>query len=360
MSDAGPSDTRSEASANLADSGAEAIPSLDANEDRAAVADAGLDLSSNQHDASESQPDDAAADTWSAGLDGLPAVDATDSADAVTPPGRCDRSKPFGVPVLVNLPGWRSGITDGIPRLSPDELHLYFTSTRRPDTKAIFHATRPSRDAAFTDPALVTAVDSNDYDVASTVTGDGLTMYFETFRTGNFTIYTATRPADDQPWSPPALFSGWLPAAGKADGGPFVTLGGDALYTHTNRVGDGRLHIFRAARGQSGAWGENALVTTALATSSELLPVASADELTLLYASDRVDGAKGGLDIWLATRTSTEVPFTGAVNVDAVNSALDEAPGWISPDSCSLYLERHNNAEGRIYVAHRAAATAGD
>jgi hypothetical protein len=86
---------------------------------------------------------------------------------------------------------------------------------------------------------------------------------------------------------------------------------------------------------------------------SDQHPAVSADDLWVFFASDRA-GGMGGLDIWMATRTSTSVAFNAPVDLGGVNSAGKEIPDWISPDTCRLYL--HSDQSGgaeHIFVATR-------
>ena len=90
-----------------------------------------------------------------------------------------------------------------------------------------------------------------------------------------------------------------------------------------------------------GPWSAPASAESVSGTSSELntsfqdgCPILSPDGLSLYMASNR-PGGMGGLDIWVATRTSTTSPFAAPVNLGApVNSTADDfcpspmAGGW--------------------------------
>ncbi len=65
----------------------------------------------------------------------------------------------------------------------------------------------------------------------------------------------------------------------------------------------------------------------------------SADGLTLYFAAQREDGYGGTFDIYLATRSSTQDPWSQAVNIGpAISSAAWEYTPNISPDGLSLYF----------------------
>lgn len=82
---------------------------------------------------------------------------------------------------------------DGYPSLSADGLTLYFESDRSGITR-IWQATRPAIGGDFGDPQVVaefaeSGVEYGDPDVSA----DGLTMQLATTATGDFEIYVATR-----------------------------------------------------------------------------------------------------------------------------------------------------------------------
>ena len=75
-------------------------------------------------------------------------------------------------------------------------------------------------------------------------------------------------------------------------------------------------------------------------------PVASLNQLTLYFTSNRSGGA-GNLDVWTATRGSMSQAFGAAVNVGELATSENELPNWLSDDECRLYLNR----AGDLYVA---------
>jgi len=168
----------------------------------------------------------------------------------------------------------------------------------------------------------------------------------------------ATRAALAQPFSPPALLLDQGGMGGsRADGGPFVLPGGEALYFHG--VESGRARIYRVA-----VEGEGAAQTLGLpvpmdvvdAAAQASVPVVSPDELTLFFTSDwKGDGVVGDKDIWMTSRRSREEAFGPPTKVEELNTIDDDVPNWISPDGCRLYLHRVNARRSWLYVASRPA-----
>ncbi len=71
-------------------------------------------------------------------------------------------------------------------------------------------------------------------------------------------------------------------------------------------------------------------------SSVEAVPDISADDLSLIFASDR----SGGDDLWVATRTSTEDDWRTPVNLGpTVNSTYSEASISISADGLTLFFD---------------------
>ena len=71
----------------------------------------------------------------------------------------------------------------------------------------------------------------------------------------------------------------------------------------------------------------------------EINPEVSADELVLLFSSDRF-GGYGQSDLWILTRATTDGEWGAPVNVGSpVNSSHDESGPSISADGLWLYFE---------------------
>jgi len=268
------------------------------------------------------------------------------------PPRPCDLSRPFDPPTPVRDLQSRPGTQDQTPRLSYDELTLYFSSSRE-GTKVIYSATRRLRTDPFSMPTLIPNLVGNDIDQTPTVTADGLTMYFESDRTHRFALLQSTRRDTSSAWSlPTPVNSISAPDAVIDDGGPSISPDGKVMYFHSSRSGS--LEIFRTEL-SGGQFGPAFRVQGISTPYQEARPVVSEDELTLFFASSRPDGgAKGDYDIWMAKRKSKDVPFEAPVNLSDLNSSGFDSPGWLSADQCDFYFDNSGDPEGlRTYVAHR-------
>jgi Tol biopolymer transport system component len=83
-----------------------------------------------------------------------------------------------------------------VPRLTPDELTIFFHGSDIPDRVGqhdIWMATRAAKNEPFGDVTNLTLVDSLFHDVHPFVSTDGLELYFSSDRNGSFQLFRATR-----------------------------------------------------------------------------------------------------------------------------------------------------------------------
>ncbi len=102
----------------------------------------------------------------------------------------------------VPLDELNTSLDDHLPRLSPDELTIYFSSDRgqfwtgQEQDGDIWMATRDATAEPFGTPQFLGGINSGEYEGASAITDDGLTLYFTSSRTGgvgNDDLWVATR-----------------------------------------------------------------------------------------------------------------------------------------------------------------------
>lgn len=162
--------------------------------------------------------------------------------------------------------------TDAGPFARFDDLEIVFYSSRTGGSGSsdLWHATRASTAVPFGAPTPITELNSSTAEGAGSLTGDGLTIFYQ--RASD--IYTATRPNLNAPFGAPV---------------PVPEL-------NTTLV--------------------------------EREPHVSPDGLTIFFTSSR-GGGVGSNDTWMATRLSTSQPFGNVQNVTALNDvAADASPGF--------------------------------
>jgi Tol biopolymer transport system component len=145
------------------------------------------------------------------------------------------------------LVGLNTPDREHLPRVSADELTLYFVSNRSANAE-IWRATRSSRAADFADPQLVPELNSESEDGAVTVSPDGLEAILASNRPGALggrDLYRATRSRTTEPFSAPeplvALNSG------VDDYDPTLSYDGTELYFVSNRNGS-NTEVYRSLR----------------------------------------------------------------------------------------------------------------
>lgn len=298
-------------------------------------------------------------DAGTAGDSGGDVVVTADAGDASTTdanlePG-CDPGKPFAAPTLVpnlNLAGYSSGCA----RLSPDQLTAVFDAEWPGGAgKAdLFITTRPTATSAFTTPTRLTTLNSLSHDWDSSLTTDGLTIYFGSQRVTPENVFSSTRPSVNDPFPAPVA----VPGINNADAGAheaYVLGNSRAIYFGSKRAGGvGANDIYRAD-GNGTAFGAPVIVPNVNSTSDEQLPTVTDSELLMMLGSGRSGGA-GGVDIYLSRRVSTSVSFDVPINVTELNSAFDDYVCWVSEDGCHVLMisdRADNGMHMQLYEARR-------
>jgi hypothetical protein len=272
----------------------------------------------------------------------------------------CDVTKAFGSPVPVENVSSAAG--DWGARLSPDELTMYLGSSRQefrgPRGSNIYFATRRTRNGTFSLPELLPNVNTDADEVYASATADGLRVFVDSNAPsipGKRDIFLATREKLDDAFGTIAPVP--IINSTSADADVFVTPSGNAIYFVSNRPGSEGYDIYRSGLDGNGKFDNPELVKNVNSSGGESLPLVTADELTLFFASDRsATGAKGGWDVWVSRRATVHDEFGAPELVDELNTDKGDVPTWLSPDGCTLYLSSDRNGtlgDRDIWVARR-------
>ena len=270
--------------------------------------------------------------------------------------GACDPAGMFDAPVL--LPGLSTAAgSEGAPRLTSDELELYFNAIPGGATAAdIYRAVRASTGESFGAPSAVIPLNTPQPELPPSLTGDGLTVVFSRVPSNEGRhIFLSTRASRSAEFGAPAELANVNSATVTVnDSSPFITADGQELWFTSDRAGGvGSNDIFRATRNNASSAFGNPIAVPELNTSAdEALPALSADHLTIYFSSMRAGGA-GSYDIWTAHRNSTSAAFSTPTRVPELSSAAGDLVGWLSPDNCRLYFSSDRAGTFDIYVATR-------
>jgi hypothetical protein len=258
----------------------------------------------------------------------------------------CDRSLPFGAPVpIAELNTADRG--DGTFRTTLDELHGYFWSYRETTTteSRIFYASRPDFETPWTVEST-SGFDDGRNTVDPTLASDETIMVVR--KNSPDDLYYAP-VIDRRTFGTPVAIGSINTLATETQ--PFLQPEGNELIFNSSRSGGGDL--YRSIRTGT-TFSTPSLITELATLEDEGDPVLGADGLTL-YFRRNVDGA-ADYDIFVATRSSTALPFGAAVLVENINAVgAAEGPSALSSDGCRLYMTSDRVAVGDydIYVATR-------
>lgn len=245
---------------------------------------------------------------------------------------------PFAEPTPVDI--LNSDSFDDDPTLRSDLLEIYFASTRPEGqgSEEIWRSERASIDDDWDPPTLMTALNSSGQDGWPELTRDGLVLTFGSNRAGGageFDIYVVTRDDHDAAWSAP------LPIA------ELNTLGGEvsAVFSDdglevllTTGLGTNADDISRATRRSTDLdFGPPTPLLALNTAAREAVAFLDVTQTRLLFASNR-PGA-GGMDLWTAVR-DRGTNFDEAVQIDGVNTMVDEDDPWWADDGSVLYFAR--------------------
>ena len=198
------------------------------------------------------------------------------------------------------------------PALSPDELSLYFVSTRAGGLGGgdIWVSRRASLESPWGEPVnLGPNVNGPGIDGSPVVSLDGHLLFFTSDRAGgqgSNDIYVASIKTDGEtqgPAVPVAELNDPDPAI--TDAHPSLRVDGREVYFYSNRPGSlGASDIWRSTRRSvHEPWSTPENVGAPLSTAAnEIQPTLSYSGRTLVFASTR-GGGLGSSDIWMSTRT---------------------------------------------------------
>ncbi len=272
--------------------------------------------------------------------------------DVGNAPPLCGPSDPFATPKPI----------EGLPagslrlRLTDDELTAYFAMLTDDSGWELAWAKRTDRDGAFGEYERL-FVNTEWYEFSPSVVDGELELFAESNRTGAFHIFRFDRTSRVDNFGNAELLIGTSPLDDpiNAEGGPFITPDGSALYFHAT-WGSNIGRLYRAQRIDDEFPTAQDMMLR-VGEGGEAFPVVSRDELTLYFSSFQVGGDDN--DIWMATRSASSDPATGFGNpvvITELRSAYTDVASWVSSDGCRLYFSRSGTpftGDSVAYVAER-------
>ncbi len=192
---------------------------------------------------------------------------------------------------------------DRAPSVSSDGLTLFFSSDRNGNDN-LFVSTRASTNDTWGAPTgLGSTVNSPFIDAGPSLSADGLTLFFQTDRNnGNLNLFMTSRASLTDPWGTPVGLGGVVNEP-ELDLAPSISGDGLTLYFHSTRPGGPGTHNTWATERTSTTdpWGIPYLVSGLNSAGNAFGPGISADGTTLFYATDSAGGIDDSRDIWMVT-----------------------------------------------------------
>ncbi len=247
---------------------------------------------------------------------------------------------------LESLPGSSSevntGSLDGCPIQSPDGRSLYMASTRPGGLGGIdiWVAHRSSTDEGFGQPVNLGApINTAADDFCPTpVRGEGL--FFVSRRAGACATNSAdmyfARLNPAHGWTAPAHLGCTVNSTGDELSPAYVEENGaGVLYFSSNRTGNH--DIYRSSQQPDGSFAAPEPVAELNSSADDARPNVRKDGREIVFDSIR-QGGEGATDIYAATRSSVDEPWSAPVNLRAINSPAGESRASLSWDGTVLFF----------------------
>ncbi len=238
---------------------------------------------------------------------------------------------------------------DTDPTFTADRLELYFMSTRETNSKDIWKSVREDPAEEWGAPVSVPELSSGYQEENPRVSADGLRLWFFTDRDRSLgTIWEITRPTAADPWGPLTAVPGLSVGSGSSNVSAGMNDGATLAVVSARQAGSAGYDLYSFERASiDEAFGTPTALTEVNSASDDFDPYLSPNGLALAFASNR----QGDYDIYLARRTSTDVPFEGPVRLDLNSAGIEESAPHLSPDLAYLMYSSDRGNSSEIYEA---------
>jgi Tol biopolymer transport system component len=235
---------------------------------------------------------------------------------------------------------------DTDPTFTADRQELYFMSTRS-GSKDIWKSVRNDPAEEWGAPVSVPELSSGFQEENPRVSADGLRLWFFTDRDRSLgTIWETTRPTTADPWGPLTAVPGL--SVGPNSSNVSAGMNDDATLAVVSGTGSGGYDLYSFERASiDEPFGTPTALVEVNSASDDFDPYLSPNGLAVAFASNRL----GNYDIYLARRTSTDVPFEGPVRLDLNSPDYEESAPHLTPDLAFLMYSSDRGSSSEIYEA---------
>lgn len=295
---------------------------------------------------------DAATDTFA------PDVIVDTGIDEPVDDGGCNLTAPFGAPALLVTDPAYQAYDKRAPRLSPDELTVYFASGLPNGVYQLYEATRSTWSVPFSTvvgnvPGLVNGSDGSDESIS--VAPDGLlaligSTRYEDDNPGMSQVWSTARASSSSPFSAP-MWSGTSFGSHVGDWDPYI-VGEDAglyyfyyasLCASCPPPNNLDIHYASFDGGDGGYVGLPSPSNLNSGVAADRAPVLTPDQLRIYFSSDRtLDGgvSAGNEAIWTSYRPNATAAWVTPTPVsELADAGALPRPAWVSPNGCRLYFD---------------------
>ena len=216
--------------------------------------------------------------------------------------------------------------------------------------------------AVWSTPVPEATLNSSAADSGPFLTADGKTVYFSSFRSTNWELYSSTRAGRGQPWGAPALETALNDPTGTEDQ-PCLSADGLEIYFSSTRAGGlGGSDLMRSTRlAPVLPWSAPTFVTELNSSAAESAPTLTGDGLTLYLLSARTGApAAPNNAIFVSTRPNKASPWTTPVLVTELSTVLTHRDVEVSENGNEITYTRFNSTTSRIEVILAKRAKPGD
>lgn len=291
--------------------------------------------------------------------DGVQNQDETgvDCGGSICPPCPCT-SWTYSAPEPITGLGLSADVYS--PALSADGLTMYVSAND--GTGEIYVATRDDRGTVFHAAGTVSEVSTPTSDESTPyLTADGLSLYFQSTRTGSVggrDIMVATRLTASSPFSAPTFVT----EVNSIENDHLPWVSADQLTmlfvsTRFTPLAAGA-NLWIATRGSvDDPFGDISALPASLNTDEEEGRAAMTDDGLTLYFTSESSSMFVDLDIWVATRQDTGSDFGTPESLLVLNSVSDDRDVTITQDGTEIFFSSgRGGGDARIYRSLRACA----
>jgi hypothetical protein len=240
----------------------------------------------------------------------------------------CASWSTWSTPVAINAGSHYMG------SISDDGLMLMYANYNGTNNDDLYIVTRTSTASAFGAEQLVTELQTVDNDF-NPITHDGLTVYFTSERGATpADLYVTTRPNLGAQFSTPVAVAGGI-NQGSYDATGWVSPDGLRMYLASD-FATPDVDIYVASRASTAVpFGAANPLAELEAAGTDAHPVLTSDELEIIWSSRRLTAT---YDLFHATRANRTDPFGSPTVISELQTFNDDGYAALSPDGTTMYF----------------------